>query len=327
MVTKSQKIRLGIFITVAVIVLLSTVAVVLVPRYFETRDTYFIGFRDISITGLIEGGTVKYHGLNVGSVSRIFIDPKDIRRVIVEVSLDHGTPIKEDTEAEINFLGITGLKVIELVSGSNESNYLLPGGFIKPGRSITEEITGKAEVIAGQAERVLNNIATLTDAANRERIVALADNTNRTLTELYDLLQKNNQAMTNTLANAEVISVDLRETAGLARRTMGNVRSLSRSDSLRQILGNFAEFSQTLKEADLVRLILELNQTLDRSNRMLAEVEKSFARSHEDVVETITAARETIDNLNQFSRLISEDPSILLRGGKAKDAPDYLLEK
>jgi len=38
-------------------------------------------------------------------------------------------------------------------------------------------------------------------------------------------------------------------------------------------------------------------------------------------------AQETMDNLNTFSRLISEDPSILLRGGKPKDIPDYQLEK
>lgn len=327
MVTKSQKIRLGIFLTVAVLVLLATMAIVLVPRYFEQRETYFIGFRDVSVTGLLEGGYVKYHGLNVGFVSRIFIDPEDIRRVIVEVSLDQGTPIKEDTQAEINFLGITGLKVIELRSGSNESRFLVPGGFIQPGRSITDEITGKAEVIADKAERVLNNIAVLTDASNREKMITLVENTNRTLAELYDILNKNNAVLATTLANAEAITGDLKETAVLARRTMGNVRALSRSDSLRQMMGNLAQFSKNLKEADLVQLIVQLNQTLDRTNNMLAQVDKNFARNYEDVVETITSAREAIDNLNQFSRLISEDPSILVRGGKPKDAPDYRLEK
>ncbi len=327
MVTKSQKIRLGIFLTVAFLVLLATIAVVVVPRYFVKRDTYFIGFRDISVTGLIEGGYVKYHGLNVGFVSRISIDPRDIRRVIVEVSLDQGTPIKEDTQAEINFLGITGLKVIEIRSGSNESKFLAPGGFIQPGRSITDEITGRAEVIADKAERVLNNIAVLTDATNRDKMIALIDNTNRTLTEFYGILDKNNAVLAATLTNAEIITADLKETVVLARRTIGNVRSLTRSDSLRQVLGNLAQFSKNLKEADLVELIVQLNQTLDRTNNMLAQVDKNFASNYEDVVETITAARETIDNLNQFSRLISEDPSILVRGGKPKDAPDYRLEK
>ncbi len=93
------------------------------------------------------------------------------------------------------------------------------------------------------------------------------------------------------------------------------------------MVGNFAKFSKTLNEADLVQLIQDLNETLSRSNAMLKQMEKRFSESQDDVTATIEAARETLDNLNQFSRLISEDPSILVRGAKPKGAPDYQLEK
>jgi phospholipid/cholesterol/gamma-HCH transport system substrate-binding protein len=327
MVTRSQKIRLGAFLTFAAVAVIAVLVAVLAPKYFQLRDTYFIGFRDVSVTGLLEGGTVKYHGLNVGFVSRIFIDPDDIRRVIVEISLEPATPIKEDTQAEINFLGITGLKVIELRAGSTESKNLAPGAFIQAGRSISEEMTGKAEVIAEKAERVLNNIALLTDAANRDKMLTLLDNTNKTLGELHAILTKNNAAFTQTLANGEQISSELKETAISAKYTVRNLRTLAESDSLHQIVGNLAKFSKTLNEADLLKLIQDLNQTLDRTNTMLKQLEKRYAESQDDITETLEAARETLDNLNQFSRLISEDPSILVRGGKPKNAPDSQLEK
>jgi len=327
MVTRSQKVRLGIFLTVSVVVLLAVFGIILVPKYFQERDVYYIGFRDISVTGLIEGGSVKYHGLTVGFVSRIFIDPVDIRRVIVEVSLEHGTPIKEDTQAEIAFLGITGLKLIELRAGHNESAFLKSKSFITPGRSITEEITGKAEVIADKAEVVLNNIAALTDAENREKLIRLTDNTNRTLAELYDILNKNNETFTKTMANAELVTVELKETVTLARKTMTNLRAISRSDSIRHIIGNINTFSDNLKDVDFVRLFQELNRTLDQTNSMLTQLDRSFSRSNADVIATIATLREAVDNLNQFSRLISEDPSILIRGGKPKGVPDNQLEK
>lgn len=327
MVTRSQKVRLGIFLTVSILALLAVLGVIVVPKYFQVRDVYYVGFRDISVTGLVEGGAVKYNGLTVGFVSSIFIDPDDIRRVIIEVSLVRDTPIKEDTRAEINFLGITGLKLIELRSGTKEAKFLKPGSFIQPGRSITEEITGRAEVIADKVEVVLNNIAALTEDSNREKIVVLIDNATKTLTELYNILHKNDASLNNTLANAEQISVDLKETATLARRTMTNVRSLAHSDSLRNIIGNFNDFSENLKNADFVRLFKELNNTLDRFNNMMAQLDKSLFKSSKDIQATLQTLNEAVDNLNQFSYLISDDPSILLRGGKVKDAPDNELEK
>ncbi len=327
MVTRSQKLRLGIFLTVSTIALLAVLGVILVPKYLEKRDTYFIGFRDVSITGLIEGSTVKYHGLTVGFVSRIFIDPEDIRRIIVEVSLDHGTPIKEDTRAEIAFLGITGLKLIELRSGTQTAESLKPGSFIQPGQSITEQITGRAEVIADKAEMVLNNLALLTEAQNREKIYALTDNATKALNELYEILHQNNATFHTTLANAELVSAELHETVTVARRTLNVVRELARSDSIRLIIGNMAKFSANLREADLVRLFSELNQTLDRTNNMMAQLETSFSKSNADIMATIASLRETVDNLNQFSRLVSEDPSILVRGGIPKGAPDHRLER
>ena len=327
MVTRSQKLRLGIFLTVAVVALIALLVAVLAPRYIQTRDTYLIGFSDVSLTGLLEGGTVKYHGLNVGSVSRIYIDPDNIRRVIVEVSLDPATPIKRDTQAEITFLGITGIKVIELRAGSDSSAFLKPGEFIQTGRSLTDEITGKAEVIADKAERVLNNIALLTDAANREKILTLIDNTNKSLAELNDSLAKNDEPITHIIANGEEITSDLKETSVSAKHAMQNLRSLAGSDSVQEIIGNLARFSRTINDANLLQIFHDLNLTLDRTNAMLKEFGKHYSESQDDITATLKATQETLDNLNEFSRLISEDPSVLLRGGKPKGIPDYQLEK
>ncbi len=327
MVTRSQKMRLGLFLTIAFVALVALLAAVLAPRYIQKRDSYLIGFSDISLTGLLEGGTVKYHGLNVGFVSKISIDPGNIRRVIVEVSLDPATPVKTDTQAEITFLGITGIKVIELHAGSDTSAFLQPGGTIKTGRSLTDEITGKAEVIANKAELVLNNIAILTDAANRDRMITLLDNTNRSLNELHDILAKNNAPFARIMANGEAITTDLQATATSARYTVNNLRGLAESDSLHEIIGNLARFSRTLKEADLLKIVQDFNLTLERTNSILKEAGRRYNESQEEITVTMKRAQETMDNLNTFSRLISEDPSILLRGGKPKDIPDYQLEK
>jgi phospholipid/cholesterol/gamma-HCH transport system substrate-binding protein len=327
MINKSQKIRLGVFVTVSCIALLTVLGILIVPKLFEDRDIYYVGFRDASVTGLVEGGTVKYQGLTVGFVSNISIDPHDIRRVIVEISLDHGTPIKEDTQAEMALLGITGLKLIELRSGSNESQSLKPGAFINAGASMTDRITDSAEAIALKAQTVMDNLAVLTNNENRDKMVQLLESTNATLIELHDLLKRNRAPIDSTMTNVEAIAVDARQIARSTRKTMARVEQISSSDSLSMIIHNLVEITQSIKKADLVQLMHELNATLERSNRMLRDLETSYTKSQADILSTIESLKETSDYANQFTRMLSEDPSVLLRGVKPKDPPDDKLEK
>ena len=313
MVTKSQKIRLGIFISISFLALIIVIIILVAPKFLEVRDTYYVGFTDISVTGLQKGSSVKYHGITVGHVSEVFIDPQDLKRIVTELSLDHGTPIKEDTQAEIAFLGITGLKFIELKGGSTEADPLPPGSFIQPGKSMTETVTDRAEILAAKTEIILNNLAALTAPENWNKILSLTDNASETIAELRDILTNNKEALTSTIAHAEQITSDL--------------HALTSSDTLGSIIDNLAEASHTLKESDLVRLIKEMNTALEHTNNLLRDVEIIFSKSRTDLYFSIESMRESADYLAQFSRTISEDPSVLIRGARPQNAPDDLLER
>ena len=327
MVTRSQKVRLGVFLTAAFVVVLVTVGITVYPKLLEVRDIYFVGFRDVSITGLQEGGSVKYQGFTVGYVRDIKIDSKDIRRVIVELSLDHGIPIREDTRAEITFLGITGLKLIELKGGSMEAKPLPPGSFIRPGVSLAESITGKAEVIAQKTEMVLNNLALLTDGDNRDKIMTMVDGISAAVNRLDRTLRDNRGSLDRIMANTEQVSGELSLAMRTTRSTMDNLQSLSRSDSLKQIVGNLAAITETLRQAELLRLIREIHTALEATNAMLQSAETTFSKTQSDLISSVESLKESAEYLNQFARMVSEDPSVLVRGSRPKNAPDYKLEK
>jgi len=327
MTTRSQKIRLGIFVVVALTAMLITIGIIVAPKLFEVKDVYYIGYENLSLIGLQEGGPVKYHGLTVGSVSDISIDPIDISRVIVEVSLEHGTPIKQDTRADIELLGITGIKVIELRSGTSDSPYLKPGDFIMPGTSITEMITGQAEVMLEKLEIILNNLAVFTEAENREKIMRLVDNSAATLGEISSLLKENHDELANSIRNFESISDELRELVINSNITMARVAKLAGSDTTDMVMSNLADITNALKEAELTGLIQEMNTTLYHTGQVLKEIDATIAKNRSDVGYSVQAIKESVEYLNQFSRMITEDPSILVRGAEPKNAPDFNLEK
>ncbi len=326
MITRAQRVRLGIFVLMAVSVLVISIIIIVAPKLLENRDTYFIAFEDVSVTGLQEGSAVKYQGLQVGYISDISIDPDNIRRVILKVSLEEGTPIKVDTKAEIAFLGITGLKLIELRSGSNEAANLPPGSFIQSGRSLSAEITGRADVLTQKVELVLNNLVELTNEQNSERLLSLVDTVGTAIGLFNSFIRRNEDTFYSALENTEEFTEELDSLTFYSQRILKSIDAFATSDTLHQIINNFAAVTDELKQAELVQLFKEINITLAQTNNMLQDVEISFAKSRTDLVYTIERMRDTVDYLNQFARLISEDPSVLVRGAEPKNAPDFELE-
>ena len=86
-------------------------------------DRYRIHFAD-SVSGLAVGDAVKFHGVDVGEVEAMSIDPKDARRVRVDLRVRQGTPIKTDTRASLKLKGITGAVLVDLDGGSPEAQSL-----------------------------------------------------------------------------------------------------------------------------------------------------------------------------------------------------------
>ena len=85
---------------------------------------YRIHFAD-SVSGLTVGDPVKFHGVDVGTVKAITLDPIDPRLVQVDIGLRKDAPVKTDTKATLKLKGITGVVFIELDGGSPDAPTLL----------------------------------------------------------------------------------------------------------------------------------------------------------------------------------------------------------
>jgi phospholipid/cholesterol/gamma-HCH transport system substrate-binding protein len=82
----------------------------------EEFDTYKLEMRE-SIAGLSIDSSVKIRGVDVGTVSKMQINPENIEIVEVYVKIKKGTPIKEDMVAYTQMFGVTGLLSIEIGGG------------------------------------------------------------------------------------------------------------------------------------------------------------------------------------------------------------------
>ena len=136
---------------------------------------YRIHFPD-SVSGLTAGDSVKFRGIDVGTVKSMGIDPDNARLVLVEVRLRKETPVKTDTRASLALKGITGVVFIELNGGDPAAKTLLA---VTPQDKIPEipsEKTGlkamldnlpklvdKFSAIEDQVKKVATGVGALTD--------------------------------------------------------------------------------------------------------------------------------------------------------------------
>ena len=88
-------------------------------------DTY-LAYSNESVSGLNRQAPVKYKGVVVGAVQEIGLDPEDPQRVRLELAIERGVPIKQDTVAVLTLQGLTGIAFLDLEGGSQDSPLLAP---------------------------------------------------------------------------------------------------------------------------------------------------------------------------------------------------------
>jgi phospholipid/cholesterol/gamma-HCH transport system substrate-binding protein len=126
---------------------------------------YRIHFNE-SVSGLALGDPVKFHGVEVGTVKAMALDPSDPRKVQVEVKLRKEAPVKTDTRASLKLKGITGVVFIELNGGAPNAQTLVavtPEGQIP---EIASEKSGLTSVL-DQLPKIIEKFSAIEDQTKK----------------------------------------------------------------------------------------------------------------------------------------------------------------
>ncbi|MDP8204979.1 MAG: MlaD family protein [Candidatus Tenebribacter mawsonii] len=306
MVTKAQKFRLGIFITVISTLMIIFLIMVAGAQILEKRDTYYIRYQNSSVTGLQIGGPVKYRGIGIGRVDDISIDSENITDIIVTASVKSGTPLRSDMQASLIPIGITGLVQVEISGGTQEAKLLESGSFILPGLSTLESISGKAEVLASKFEILLNNLNNITNDENTKRL-------NNIIANVDTIIDVNQNSISNTVSSLELITDDFEQIAENTKTLLMRLDEIMKSGKVEQIVTSTEKITSELADSDLKQLMTDIHKLTVDANSAISHIDATHLESRQDLLDTIESLKETIDYLNDFSRQISEDPSVLIR--------------
>lgn len=81
------------------------------------RTVYRVRFEN-TVSGLLTGAAVLFNGIRVGEVTDLQLNRDDPRQVMATIEVVSGTPVRADTQAGLEFQGLTGVPVVSLRGGN-----------------------------------------------------------------------------------------------------------------------------------------------------------------------------------------------------------------
>ncbi len=289
-VSRAEKARLGIFLIGTAVLLVVVIFALVGKKIFTKKVPYFTRLSE-SVSGLELGTPVKQNGVDVGNIVAILTDTADITRSVVRFEVAKGTPVKQDMVASMGSYGITGLKYLELTGGSYSAQNVPPGGEVRSELSTIGKLTQRADSIAYKIDRLLGNVLALTESQGRAQLEKLV-NSSVNLAGSLDSL-----------------------TADIAR-----IRPGRRIDAiLADAEGATAALKDKIKKAEIDETIHEYRKLAEGAGDVAQKMDITVLRVQEDLSQSMNNLKETMKNMNAFSRQIRENPSVLLRSEEKQE--------
>ncbi len=301
-ISHAQRARLGIFMTAGAVLLLFFLAIPLGFKLADKTELYFSLFdKGESISGLVEGAEVRYNGVKIGNIEHILLDPINFTSVKVVYRIDKNKiKITNGMQAQTGLMGITGLLFVELTGGHPDSTELTEGSQIETKPSLMHTITGKAEVIIAKVEILLNHLNELTNPDSLASIKKIVDNV-AGITQSVDHFVKD-------------VSPDIKDITSSASRTMKKVDAIS--GDIKNITGNIDD---KINFDHVSNILAQINTTAISMKSLSETLDLTVAQSREDISVSMQNLREALENVNELSRILMENPSLIIKGDNQKE--------
>jgi phospholipid/cholesterol/gamma-HCH transport system substrate-binding protein len=245
---------------------------------------YSIYFEKQSLDGLQIGGDITMRGIKVGRVEQYQIEPSNINRVHVLVSIDANTPVSVNTAAIVTRNILTGIARIDLMTPEKPGaalTQLAPGEsypIIAEGKSEFDEITGTVSRVTQLAESFLGKADHFLAQENQAKLLALVESLRRLSQHLDQRVGRVDEVALAVTAAATQFELASRNTADAARKISASVPDMSA-----QTNATLQEFSQTARalREQTERLGTRLDHSADTVQRQLVVTARELRASAE----------------------------------------------
>jgi phospholipid/cholesterol/gamma-HCH transport system substrate-binding protein len=273
-------------------------------RDYQNYDIVFQG----PVNGLSRGGEVRFNGIKVGEITQIELYPQNTEKVVAHVRMSTDVPVRTDSVASIEPLGITGVNFIQVSAGTR----------VNP--LIREQVAfGQTPVIPSRPS-ALDGILSGGESVLTETVKAL-QGINAILTP------QNIAALQGTLRNTEAFSAELARRKDVLADTQAALQSL---DNAAKEIASLSATSKTLVEGEGAQSLKTLGEAAAETRAAVQDVRALIARVDGPAGEytasglaqftaAIGALQGAADSLTRLSRELEANPRGLLTKSPGKE--------
>lgn len=313
MATRAQQAKVGIFLIVSAVLIVSGV---LMMQGFNRNptSTYKISFSE-SVLGLGTGGLVEYLGVPVGSVTNIYVAGSDTAEVEIEVRDDRVT-LREGVKAQLVIVSLaTGQMAISLKGGEG-GEPLSSGSQIPTTSSAFASVSDQVESVMGDLNIIADSLKTALSGMEEGQLT-------RIFSELETMLSEGRQFMESARSIADSLEADIETTVTEYTNLATDMRGVAESANtflematekldpvdleksqtdLETAMANFAEASEKLSAA------------MDKMDIVADTVIYETDNIEHSIREGMGAMTDTLESIRTLTDTLNENPSVLLRG-------------
>lgn len=198
-------------------------------RFELDRQFAYYDVRFTSVSGLSRASEVRFSGLPVGQVVDVRLSPDLDGTVLARLELAGDTPVRTDSIATIESMGVTGVSYVGISAGDPQAPLLRDDETIPEipaGRSVLQSITEDAPEIVAEALAVMQKIGEILNDENQQKVQDILDNLAQSSGELSQALA-DFAVVSQTIAGASVdiasFTGQLEPVIGAVEVTLGNV--------------------------------------------------------------------------------------------------------
>ncbi|WP_440959318.1 MlaD family protein [Oceanicaulis sp. LC35] len=289
-----------VFLTVSGVMLTLWLSGASLDKEFREYDVVFDG----AVRGLRPASEVRFNGIQVGEVTELGLNPDNPGQVIARIRVNVETPVKSDSEAQLEPQGLTGLSYIQISAGSPNAERLES----RPGDRAPRIYATQAQI-----DQLVEGGESLLESAQLSFV-----RVSRLLSD------ENLESLTNTLNHIETITGNLAERELLmteARAALNSIRQAGDDVSVAaSAMQQFAEVTERYVVNDLTPATLdtaaaaqEVDRTAQETYDALVSIRPGVEEFSEDGLTQLTATlrdlRSLVAALERVALELEADPA------------------
>lgn len=252
-----------------------------------------------TVNGLYPQADVRYRGITVGKVEALSVDPNDIRKILIRVTIEKTIPITKGAYGQLGYQGLTGLAYVSIDDDGSNPQMLTRQGDELPRiavrDNVLDDLTRAGQGLLKQANEVMERLSRLVNEDNERRL-------------------------SQTLANFEAASAQLEPALRAIPRVAARAERFLSEENAKRFASSLESLEKTgdaiapLAE-DSRKVLADIRVLSQNLNRVTEEISSEITES------TLPRVNTLVDQLTKDSRdlrrvllQLEREPSSLLFG-------------